>query len=45
MVHALDKPGMLKASFIWLISFSWEIWSGVMCRNIALAHSGAQEEY
>ena len=45
MVQALERPGRLSASFISPINCCWEMWSGVMCRKMPLAHSGAQEEY
>src|SRR5215469_5941141 len=45
IVHALETPGRDTAWFIWSISSSCEMWSGVMWRNRGVIQSGAQAEY
>ena len=45
MVQPAASPGSCRAWFIWLISSSCEMWSGVMWRRIALTQPGAHDEY
>jgi hypothetical protein len=44
-VQEFARPSILTASFIWLISSYWEMWSGVICRKSPFAQPGAHELY
>ncbi len=45
MVQPLARPGICSAAFIWLMSCSCEMRSGVMWRSTAASQPGAQPEY